>query len=54
MSNKRGGIMENTKELCEVQINQEGTAPKKERIRRYDVLIRVIGLLLARGTAFYV
>ena len=46
--------MENTKELCEVQINQEGTAPKKERIRRYDVLIRVIGLLLARGTAFYV
>lgn len=46
--------MENTRELCEVQINQEGTAPKKERIRRYDVLIRVIGLLLARGTAFYV
>ena len=46
--------MENTKELCEVRINQEGAAPKNERIRKYDVLIRLIGLLLARGTAFYV
>ena len=46
--------MENTKELCELQVSQDGTPQKKESIRKYDVLIRVVGLLLARGIVFSV